>query len=221
MVSPDRAQQANEYMKEKMFFTPRMFQIINTVAPEAGGTLRRLLQRPLAGRGPWRASTRSLCSLPLAWPTARPHVSSTSSPAIEAGATDGEIFEAVSVGMIAAGFVPNGPGIPLRVPVRPQGAGGCRKVPQGRVLGVHRGPPSSRCSPPQQRRRPSPETGRPNADCSLSDGRAETCVACWWTARRSTPLVPHAPGPPRPLPVRAVPALLSQPPDLGPLLPPR
>ena len=36
MVSPDRAQQANEYMKEKMLFTPRMFQIINTVAPEAG-----------------------------------------------------------------------------------------------------------------------------------------------------------------------------------------
>jgi len=33
-------------------------------------------------------------------------------PAIKAGATDGEIFEAVSVGMLAAGFVPNGPGIP-------------------------------------------------------------------------------------------------------------
>ena len=33
-------------------------------------------------------------------------------PAIEAGATDGEIFEAVAVGTLAGGFVPNGPGIP-------------------------------------------------------------------------------------------------------------
>jgi hypothetical protein len=33
-------------------------------------------------------------------------------PAINAGATTGEIFEAVSVGMIAGGFVPGGPGIP-------------------------------------------------------------------------------------------------------------
>ncbi len=32
----DRAAQANEYMKQKMLFTPRMFQVINTVAPEAG-----------------------------------------------------------------------------------------------------------------------------------------------------------------------------------------
>ena len=32
----DRAEEANAYMKEKMLFTPRMFQIINTVAPEAG-----------------------------------------------------------------------------------------------------------------------------------------------------------------------------------------
>jgi hypothetical protein len=29
-----------------------------------------------------------------------------------AGATDPEIFEAAAVGMCAAGFVPNGPGIP-------------------------------------------------------------------------------------------------------------
>ncbi len=33
-------------------------------------------------------------------------------PALERGATDGEILEAVSVGALAAGFVPNGPGIP-------------------------------------------------------------------------------------------------------------
>jgi alkylhydroperoxidase/carboxymuconolactone decarboxylase family protein YurZ len=33
-------------------------------------------------------------------------------PAIRAGATTGEIFEAAAVGMILAGFVPGGPGIP-------------------------------------------------------------------------------------------------------------
>ena len=33
-------------------------------------------------------------------------------PAIEAGATDEEIFEAVTVGTIGGGFVPGGPGIP-------------------------------------------------------------------------------------------------------------
>jgi alkylhydroperoxidase/carboxymuconolactone decarboxylase family protein YurZ len=33
-------------------------------------------------------------------------------PAINAGATTGEIFEAASVGMILGGFVPGGPGIP-------------------------------------------------------------------------------------------------------------
>ncbi len=36
MVDTARAEQANAYMKEKMLFTPRMFQIINTVAPETG-----------------------------------------------------------------------------------------------------------------------------------------------------------------------------------------
>ena len=36
MATSDRATQANAYMKEKMLFTPRMFQILNTVAPEAG-----------------------------------------------------------------------------------------------------------------------------------------------------------------------------------------
>jgi alkylhydroperoxidase/carboxymuconolactone decarboxylase family protein YurZ len=33
-------------------------------------------------------------------------------PAIRAGATDGEIFEAVAVGFVGAGFYPGNPGIP-------------------------------------------------------------------------------------------------------------
>ncbi len=111
MVDASRAEQANAYMKEKMLFTPRMFQVINTVAPEVGerfadfynsvwqdGALpRKIKELMFVGIG---VSHRS--------PACLIHVI----PAIEAGATDGEIFEAVSVGMLGAGFVPNGPGIP-------------------------------------------------------------------------------------------------------------
>ena len=107
----DRAQQANEYMKKKMGFTPRMFQVINTVAPESGerfadyyatvwsdGALSKKVKELM-----FTAIGVSYCS-----PRCLIHVI----PAIEAGATDGEIFEAVTVGTLGAGFVPGGPGIP-------------------------------------------------------------------------------------------------------------
>ncbi len=106
-----RAEQANEYMKKKMGFTPRMFQVINTVAPESGerfadyyatvwsdGALSKKVKELM-----FTAIGVSYCS-----PRCLIHVI----PAIESGATDGEIFEAVSVGTVAAGFVPGGPGIP-------------------------------------------------------------------------------------------------------------
>jgi alkylhydroperoxidase/carboxymuconolactone decarboxylase family protein YurZ len=32
----DPAEEANEYMKKKMLFTPRMFKVTNTVAPDVG-----------------------------------------------------------------------------------------------------------------------------------------------------------------------------------------
>ena len=111
MVSPDRTAQANAYVKEKMFFVPRMFQIINTAAPETaerfadfyatvwadGALLRKHKELMFTAIG---VSYRS--------PACLIHVI----PAIDAGATDGEIFEAVTVGTLAAGFVPGGPGIP-------------------------------------------------------------------------------------------------------------
>jgi alkylhydroperoxidase/carboxymuconolactone decarboxylase family protein YurZ len=111
MVSPDRAQQANEYMKEKMLFTPRMFQIINTVAPEAGerfADFYNVLWQDGALARKHKELMFTAIGVSYRSPACLIHVI----PAIEAGATDGEIFEAVSVGMIAAGFVPNGPGIP-------------------------------------------------------------------------------------------------------------
>lgn len=111
MVTEERVQQANEYMKEKMLFTPRMFQIINTVAPEAGerfADFYAVLWQD--GALPRKVKELMFTAIGVAYrsPACLIHVI----PAIEAGATDAEIFEAVSIGMIGGGFVPNGPGIP-------------------------------------------------------------------------------------------------------------
>ncbi len=111
MVDQARAQQANDYMKEKMLFTPRMFQIINTVAPEVGERFADFYNSVWQdGALPRKIKELMFVSIGVSYrsPACLIHVI----PAIEAGATDGEIFEAVSVGMLAAGFVPNGPGIP-------------------------------------------------------------------------------------------------------------
>ncbi|HAL49657.1 MAG: carboxymuconolactone decarboxylase family protein [SAR202 cluster bacterium] len=111
MVDSNRAEQANAYMKEKMLFTPRMFQVINTVAPEAGERFADFYETVWAdGALPRRIKELMFTSIGVSHrsPACLIHVI----PAVEAGATDGEIFEAVAVGMLAGGFVPNGPGIP-------------------------------------------------------------------------------------------------------------
>lgn len=98
-------------MKKKMGFTPRMFQIINTVAPVSGERFADYYETVFGG-GALSKKVKELMftEIGVSWmlPRCLIHVI----PAIEAGATDAEIFEAVSVGMIGAGFVPGGPGIP-------------------------------------------------------------------------------------------------------------
>ncbi len=111
MVDSARAEQANEYMKEKMLFTPRMFQIINTQAPETGEKFADFYESVWAdGALPRKIKELIFTAVGVSWrsPACLIHVI----PAVEAGATDGEIFEAVAVGMLAGGFVPGGPGIP-------------------------------------------------------------------------------------------------------------
>lgn len=110
-VSEERVQQANEYMKEKMLFTPRMFQIINTVAPEAGETFADFYNA-IWQDGALSRKVKELMFTAIGVSYRSPACLIHVIPAIEAGATDGEIFEAVAVGMIGGGFVPNGPGIP-------------------------------------------------------------------------------------------------------------
>lgn len=111
MVSADRTAQANAYVKERMFFVPRMFQILNTVAPETPERFADFYNTVWQdGALPRKVKELMFVAIGISWrsPACLIHVI----PAIEAGATDGEIFEAVTVGTLAAGFVPGGPGIP-------------------------------------------------------------------------------------------------------------
>ena len=106
-----RAEQADKYQEEKMFFTPRMFKVTNQLAPEFAERFADFYETVWAdGNLPRKIKELIFVAIGVAYMSPRCiiHVQ----PAIKAGATDGEIFEAVSVGMLAAGFVPGGPGIP-------------------------------------------------------------------------------------------------------------
>ena len=104
-------EKANAYMQEKMLFLPRMFAGINQIAPTVGERFADFYNSVWAD-GNLPRKTKELifmaCGVSYCSPRCIIHVV----PAVEAGATDGEIFEAAAVGMLAAGFVPNGPGIP-------------------------------------------------------------------------------------------------------------
>ncbi len=104
-------EEVNAFMKSNMKFVPRMYQVINQVAPDAGMAFANFYQTVFAdGAIPKKIKELMFVAIGVAYvsPRCLIHVI----PAIESGATDGEIFEAVNVGVIGAGFVPGGPGIP-------------------------------------------------------------------------------------------------------------
>lgn len=105
------AEEVDKYMKEKMGFVPRMFKIINTVTPDPGKTFADFYAT-IFGDGALSKKIKELMFMAGGVAYCSPRCIIHVIPAIEAGATDAEIFEAASVGMILAGFVPNGPGIP-------------------------------------------------------------------------------------------------------------
>lgn len=111
MAVETRAQDANQYMREKMGFTPRMFKVINTVNPEAGERFADFYDS-IWKDGALSRKTKELIFTAIGVAYMSPRCLIHVIPAVEAGATDGEIFEAVSVGCIGGGFVPGGPGIP-------------------------------------------------------------------------------------------------------------
>ncbi len=104
-------EEVNEYMKKKCGFVPRMFQIINTVTPDPGRTFADFYES-IFGDGALSRKHKELMFMSGGVAYCSPRCIIHVIPAINAGATTGEIFEAASVGMILAGFVPGGPGIP-------------------------------------------------------------------------------------------------------------
>ncbi len=111
MVSQEEAEAANQYMKEKMLFTPRMFKTINTIAPNVGKTFADFYESIWAD-GALPRKMKELIFMAVGVSYCSPRCIIHVVPAAEAGATFEEVFEAAAVGMMGAGFVPNGPGIP-------------------------------------------------------------------------------------------------------------
>jgi alkylhydroperoxidase/carboxymuconolactone decarboxylase family protein YurZ len=104
-------QETNDYMLANMKFIPRMYQVINQVAPDAGMAFANFYQTVFAdGAIPKKLKELMFVAIGVSYMSPRCLIHVV--PAIEAGATDAEIFEAVNVGVVAAGFVPGGPGIP-------------------------------------------------------------------------------------------------------------
>ena len=104
-------EEVNTYMKDQLKFIPRMFAVINQIAPPAGQTFTDFYMS-IFGDGALPKKIKELMFMSTGVSYCSPRCIIHVVPAIEAGATDAEIFEAAAVGMIAAGFVPGGPGIP-------------------------------------------------------------------------------------------------------------
>lgn len=104
-------EEVDAYMQQQCGFVPRMFKIINTVTPEPGRTFADFYASIFSdGALPKKVKELMFMSIGVAYcsPRCIIHVI----PAINSGATTEEVFEAASIGMVCAGFVPGGTGIP-------------------------------------------------------------------------------------------------------------
>jgi alkylhydroperoxidase/carboxymuconolactone decarboxylase family protein YurZ len=104
-------EEANKYMEEHMLFLPRMFKIINQLNPEAGKTFADFYES-LWKDGALPRKVKELIFMAGGVAYMSPRCIVHVVPAVKAGATVEEVFEAAAIGTILAGFVPNGPGIP-------------------------------------------------------------------------------------------------------------
>ncbi len=104
-------EEANKYMEEHMLFLPRMFKIINQLNPEAGKTFADFYES-LWKDGALPRKVKELIFMAGGVAYMSPRCIVHVVPAVKAGATIEEVFEAAAIGTILAGFVPNGPGIP-------------------------------------------------------------------------------------------------------------
>ncbi len=105
------AEEADKYMEDKIFFTPRMFKVINQLNPEAGKTFADFYDSFFKD-GALSKKVKELMFMMGGVAYMSPRCLIHVVPATKAGATPEEVFEAASIGCLLAGFVPNGPGIP-------------------------------------------------------------------------------------------------------------
>lgn len=107
----DKVKEAQEYCRKKHNFGMRITQDMSTLAPQAAKSFADYYAN-VFGDGAVKGYMKELMFVAIGISHCSPACLIHVTGAINGGATDDEIFEAVSVGANAAGFVPNGPGIP-------------------------------------------------------------------------------------------------------------
>lgn len=105
------AEEANQYMIDKILFVPRMFRVINELNPTAGVTFADFYNSMWAD-GALSRKVKELIFMAGGVGYCSPRCIIHVYPACKAGATVEEVFEAAAIGMMLGGFVPAGPGIP-------------------------------------------------------------------------------------------------------------
>lgn len=106
-----KPEEANKYLETYAGFVPRLFQVVNQVTP-VPGTAFADFYATIFGSGALPTKIKELIFVAIGVAVRSPRCLIHVVPAIKDGATHEEIFEAVAVGFVAAGFIPNGPGIP-------------------------------------------------------------------------------------------------------------
>lgn len=104
-------QEANKYMEDTMLFVPRFFTTINQMNPEAGKTFADFYNS-FWRDGALTRAVKELIFMACAVSYCSPRCVVHAMPAVKAGATIPQVFEAAAIAVLAAGFVPGGPGIP-------------------------------------------------------------------------------------------------------------
>ncbi len=114
MTNADDVAQARAYIMEKLRFMPRMVAAMVEGQPELG-KLFADFYTSVWGDSALPCKTKEMMFVAVGVSHRSPACLIHVIPAIERGATDAELVEAVIVGALAGGFVPNGPGMPYAV----------------------------------------------------------------------------------------------------------
>lgn len=107
----DKVKEAQEFCRKTQNFGMRLTQELSTLDPEAAKSLAKYYSS-VFNDGAIKGYMKELMFVAIGVSHCSPACLIHVTAAINGGASDDEIFEAASVGANAAGFVPNGPGIP-------------------------------------------------------------------------------------------------------------